>query len=177
MPVYRLYCTAYCCTAVVYKQNIVYPGRPVLPSWLAVVTPAHRPSPAQPRLPGCPAAFNDQPTTIFWTDYVATRWYRAPELCGSFFARYSPAIDIWCATCQWLFCSLQPEGFLSLYSLYVFLYTPCMCFSILPVCVHILNQQIVRSQRLPSPPRLPAGRWAASLPKCWRASLCSLART
>ena len=33
--------------------------------------------------------------TIYWTDYVATRWYRAPELCGSFFARYSPAIDIW----------------------------------------------------------------------------------
>ncbi|KAK7261863.1 hypothetical protein RIF29_28186 [Crotalaria pallida] len=29
-------------------------------------------------------AFNDAPTTIFWTDYVATRWYRAPELCGSF---------------------------------------------------------------------------------------------
>lgn len=33
--------------------------------------------------------------TVFWTDYVATRWYRAPELCGSFFAKYSPAIDIW----------------------------------------------------------------------------------
>ncbi len=30
-----------------------------------------------------------------WTDYVATRWYRAPELCGSFYAKYSPAIDIW----------------------------------------------------------------------------------
>lgn len=26
---------------------------------------------------------------------MATRWYRAPELCGSFFAKYSPAIDIW----------------------------------------------------------------------------------
>lgn len=44
-------------------------------------------------------AFNDMPTTIFWTDYVATRWYRAPELCGSFFARYSPAIDIWSIGC------------------------------------------------------------------------------
>jgi len=33
-------------------------------------------------------SFNDMPTTIFWTDYVATRWYRAPELCGSFFAKY-----------------------------------------------------------------------------------------
>ncbi|KAH9608573.1 hypothetical protein KSS87_017246 [Heliosperma pusillum] len=32
-------------------------------------------------------AFNDAPTTIFWTDYVATRWYRAPELCGSFFSK------------------------------------------------------------------------------------------
>lgn len=39
------------------------------------------------------------PTTIFWTDYVATRWYRAPELCGSFFAKYSPAIDIWSIGC------------------------------------------------------------------------------
>jgi serine/threonine protein kinase len=29
-------------------------------------------------------SFNDTPTTVFWTDYVATRWYRAPELCGSF---------------------------------------------------------------------------------------------
>lgn len=32
-------------------------------------------------------------------DYVATRWYRAPELCGSFFAQYSPAIDIWGIGC------------------------------------------------------------------------------
>lgn len=32
-------------------------------------------------------AFNDTPTTVFWTDYVATRWYRAPELCGSFFSK------------------------------------------------------------------------------------------
>lgn len=44
-------------------------------------------------------AFNDMPTTVFWTDYVATRWYRAPELCGSFFAKYSPAIDIWSVGC------------------------------------------------------------------------------
>ena len=27
------------------------------------------------------------------------RWYRAPELCGSFFAKYSPAIDIWSIGC------------------------------------------------------------------------------
>ncbi|KAG2309522.1 hypothetical protein Bca52824_029270 [Brassica carinata] len=32
-------------------------------------------------------AFNDTPTTIFWTDYVATRWYRAPELCGSCYSK------------------------------------------------------------------------------------------
>uniref|UniRef100_A0A2P2M958 mitogen-activated protein kinase n=1 Tax=Rhizophora mucronata TaxID=61149 RepID=A0A2P2M958_RHIMU len=44
-------------------------------------------------------AFNDTPSTIFWTDYVATRWYRAPELCGSFFSRYTPAIDIWSIGC------------------------------------------------------------------------------
>ncbi|KAL6538298.1 Mitogen-activated protein kinase 19 [Orobanche gracilis] len=64
-------------------------------------------------------AFSDTPTTIFWTnaaqDYVATRWYRAPELCGSFFSkgedyelswklifliyRYTHAIDIWSVGC------------------------------------------------------------------------------
>ncbi|XP_028759907.1 mitogen-activated protein kinase 15 isoform X2 [Neltuma alba] len=43
--------------------------------------------------------FNDTPTAIFWTDYVATRWYRAPELCGSFFSKYTPAIDIWSIGC------------------------------------------------------------------------------
>ncbi|XP_075635095.1 mitogen-activated protein kinase 9 [Castanea sativa] len=45
------------------------------------------------------AAFDDAPSTIFWTDYVATRWYRAPELCGSFFSKYTPAIDIWSIGC------------------------------------------------------------------------------
>ncbi|KAH9294546.1 hypothetical protein KI387_040248, partial [Taxus chinensis] len=44
-------------------------------------------------------AFNDTPMAIFWTDYVATRWYRAPELCGSFFSKYTPAIDIWSIGC------------------------------------------------------------------------------
>ncbi|KAE8676039.1 Mitogen-activated protein kinase 12 [Hibiscus syriacus] len=33
------------------------------------------------------------------TDYVATRWYRAPELCGSFFSKYTPAIDMWSIGC------------------------------------------------------------------------------
>jgi len=42
------------------------------------------------------------PTSVFWTDYVATRWYRAPELCGSFYAKYTSAIDIWCAAWLWL---------------------------------------------------------------------------
>ncbi|KAL8167615.1 hypothetical protein V2J09_009114 [Rumex salicifolius] len=44
-------------------------------------------------------AFSDTPTTVFWTDYVATRWYRAPELCGSFFTKYTPAIDVWSIGC------------------------------------------------------------------------------
>ncbi|GMH08385.1 hypothetical protein Nepgr_010225 [Nepenthes gracilis] len=44
-------------------------------------------------------AFDNSPTAIFWTDYVATRWYRAPELCGSFFSKYTPAIDIWSIGC------------------------------------------------------------------------------
>jgi len=45
-------------------------------------------------------SFNDgAPSAIFWTDYVATRWYRAPELCGSFFSKYTPAIDIWSVGC------------------------------------------------------------------------------
>ncbi|VAH14174.1 unnamed protein product [Triticum turgidum subsp. durum] len=44
-------------------------------------------------------AISDTPTAIFWTDYIATRWYRAPELCGSFFSKYTPAIDIWSIGC------------------------------------------------------------------------------
>ncbi|CAN1297189.1 Mitogen-activated protein kinase 9 [Linum perenne] len=35
----------------------------------------------------------------FVQDYVATRWYRAPELCGSFSSKYTPAIDIWSIGC------------------------------------------------------------------------------
>ncbi|KAL6842824.1 hypothetical protein ACP4OV_027668 [Aristida adscensionis] len=33
-------------------------------------------------------AFSDTPTAIFLDDYVATRWYRAPELYGSFFSKF-----------------------------------------------------------------------------------------
>ncbi|CAM9004156.1 unnamed protein product [Rhodiola kirilowii] len=36
---------------------------------------------------------------VYWTDYVATRWYRAPELCGSFFCKFTPSIDIWSVGC------------------------------------------------------------------------------
>ncbi|KAI9092726.1 hypothetical protein K1719_027523 [Acacia pycnantha] len=32
-------------------------------------------------------AFSDSPTTIFWTDYFGTRWYRAPEFCGSYYSK------------------------------------------------------------------------------------------
>ncbi|CAA2982859.1 mitogen-activated kinase 9-like [Olea europaea subsp. europaea] len=35
------------------------------------------------------ASFGDAPSAVFWTDYVATQWYRAPELCGSFFSKVS----------------------------------------------------------------------------------------
>ncbi|PNH07865.1 Mitogen-activated protein kinase 15 [Tetrabaena socialis] len=38
-------------------------------------------------------------TPVFWTDYVATRWYRAPELCGSFYGRYNSAVDMWSIGC------------------------------------------------------------------------------
>ncbi|XP_016495388.1 mitogen-activated protein kinase 9-like isoform X1 [Nicotiana tabacum] len=45
------------------------------------------------------ASFGETPSAIFWTDYVATRWYRAPELCGSFYSKYTPAVDIWSIGC------------------------------------------------------------------------------
>ncbi|KAG2425278.1 hypothetical protein HXX76_013860 [Chlamydomonas incerta] len=38
-------------------------------------------------------------TPVLWTDYVATRWYRAPELCGCFYGRYSSAVDMWSIGC------------------------------------------------------------------------------
>lgn len=38
-------------------------------------------------------------TPIFWTDYVATRWYRAPELICSHYEQYTTQIDIWAAGC------------------------------------------------------------------------------
>lgn len=45
------------------------------------------------------ANFDNAPELAFWTDYVATRWYRAPELIMTHYTRYSTAIDIWSAGC------------------------------------------------------------------------------
>lgn len=45
------------------------------------------------------ADFDDVPDVPIWTDYVATRWYRAPELIMTHFTRYSTAIDVWSAGC------------------------------------------------------------------------------
>ena len=34
-----------------------------------------------------------------WSDYIATRWYRAPELCGEPCGFYTEAVDVWSAGC------------------------------------------------------------------------------
>jgi hypothetical protein len=39
-------------------------------------------------------------TPVLWTDYVATRWYRAPELCGCFYGRYTSAVGERCRLCS-----------------------------------------------------------------------------
>ncbi|KAK6127659.1 hypothetical protein DH2020_038575 [Rehmannia glutinosa] len=44
-------------------------------------------------------SFSSASSAISWTDYFGSRWYRAPELCGSFFSVYTPAIDIWGIGC------------------------------------------------------------------------------
>ena len=33
------------------------------------------------------------------SDYVTTRWYRAPEVCGSLFSSYDEKIDVWAVGC------------------------------------------------------------------------------
>lgn len=48
---------------------------------------------------GLARPFVGEPTSTNWTDYVATRWYRAPELCGCFYGCYSHAVDIWSIGC------------------------------------------------------------------------------
>lgn len=45
------------------------------------------------------AEFQRGDDSVFWTDYVATRWYRAPELILAHCAKYSTAIDMWSAGC------------------------------------------------------------------------------
>ncbi|KAK6153990.1 hypothetical protein DH2020_013629 [Rehmannia glutinosa] len=45
-------------------------------------------------------SFSSASSAISWTDYFGSRWYRAPELCGSFFSVYTPAIDIWSIGCM-----------------------------------------------------------------------------
>lgn len=44
------------------------------------------------------AAFQTE-DNVFWTDYVATRWYRAPELILEHTTKYSTAIDMWSVGC------------------------------------------------------------------------------
>ena len=37
---------------------------------------------------------------VFWTDYVATRWYRSPELlCSRYSCEYTTQVDMWAAGC------------------------------------------------------------------------------
>lgn len=43
-----------------------------------------------------PESYHD---VMLWTDYVATRWYRAPELIIPHETNYSTAIDMWSAGC------------------------------------------------------------------------------
>lgn len=45
------------------------------------------------------AAFQRDHDNAFWTDYVATRWYRAPELILAYSSKYSTAIDMWSIGC------------------------------------------------------------------------------
>uniref|UniRef100_A0A7S3A3T9 Protein kinase domain-containing protein n=6 Tax=Rhodosorus marinus TaxID=101924 RepID=A0A7S3A3T9_9RHOD len=45
---------------------------------------------------------------IWWTDYVATRWYRAPELILVHMAHYSTAIDMWSVGC--IFAEILSRG-------------------------------------------------------------------
>lgn len=45
------------------------------------------------------AAFQRGDDHVFWTDYVATRWYRAPELILAQSTKYSTAIDMWSVGC------------------------------------------------------------------------------
>lgn len=48
---------------------------------------------------GIARPYVDAQTPVKWTDYVATRWYRAPELIGRTNGRYTQAVDIWSVGC------------------------------------------------------------------------------
>lgn len=54
------------------------------------------------------AAFDDVPDMVYWTDYVATRWYRAPELIMTHYTKYNTSIDIWSAGC--IFAEMLSQG-------------------------------------------------------------------
>jgi len=54
------------------------------------------------------ASFDEVPAFVYWTEYVATRWYRAPELLLTYWTPYSTAIDIWAAGC--VFAEMLGEG-------------------------------------------------------------------
>lgn len=41
----------------------------------------------------------EEETVALWTDYVASRWYRAPELICCYLTRYTAAIDVWSIGC------------------------------------------------------------------------------
>ncbi|CDF39700.1 Mitogen-activated protein kinase 14-1, MPK14-1 [Chondrus crispus] len=49
-----------------------------------------------------------EPDAVFWTDYVATRWYRAPELIMAGASNYTPAIDMWSIGC--IFAEMLNKG-------------------------------------------------------------------
>lgn len=51
---------------------------------------------------------DDFPDVNLWTDYVATRWYRAPELILTHKISYSTAIDIWSVGC--IFAEMLGKG-------------------------------------------------------------------
>ena len=42
---------------------------------------------------------DEEETVALWTDYVASRWYRAPELICCYLTRYTAAIDVWSIGC------------------------------------------------------------------------------
>ena len=54
------------------------------------------------------AAFQSDDNLDFWTDYIVTRWYRAPELILACSAKYSTAIDMWSVGC--IFAEMLSRG-------------------------------------------------------------------